>query len=69
MFGHKLNFDCANLIFAALSLTLLKVMYAFVVVTSCGFFFFWQRQKGDNFRVMARVLFGPFDINAVSQYL
>jgi len=25
-------------------------------------------QKGDNFRVMSRVLIGPFDITAVSQY-
>jgi len=26
-------------------------------------------QKGDNFWVMNRVLIGPFDITAVSQYL
>ena len=25
-------------------------------------------QKGDTFRVMSRVLIGPFDITAVSQY-
>ena len=37
------------------------VVYALVGVSG--------HQKGDNFLVMDRVLIGPFDIAAVSQYL
>ena len=36
VFGHELNFDWENLIFAALSLTLLKEIHVLVVVISCG---------------------------------
>ena len=36
MFGRELNFDRENLIFAALSLTLLKVIHVLVVVISYG---------------------------------
>ena len=49
MFKHKLNFDRANLIFAALSLTLLKVIHALFAVVyaavdvsdSQSYFFFF----------------------------
>ena len=40
---------------------LCPVVYAAVDVS--------DSQKGDNFRVMDRVLIGPFEITAVSQYL
>ena len=65
---HKLNFDWANLIFAALSLTLLKVIHALFPVVYAAVDVSDSR-KGDNFRVMDRVLIGPFEITAVSQYL
>ena len=71
-----LNFDCANLNFAALSLTLrlsnalieliFSVVYATINVGVSG------GQRGDNFRandIMDRVLIGPFAITAVRQYL
>ena len=66
----ELNFDWANLTFAALSLTLSKVILPFrlfpvfyAVVGVSG------SQKGDNFWEIDRALIGPFDITAVSQYL
>ena len=73
-----LNFDCANLNFAALSLTVIlevfntlielifSVVYATITVGVSG------SQRGDNFRandIMDHVLIGPFAITAVSQYL
>ena len=67
MFKHKLNFDRANLIFAALSLTLLKVIHALFVVVYAAVDVS-DSQRGDNFRLMDRVLIGPFEITAVSQY-
>ena len=75
MFGHKLKFDCANLIFAALTVTLLKVIHALVHVVQLLFLVVYAAvgvsgsQKGDNFRVMDRVFIGPFDITSISQYL
>ena len=41
VFGHKLSFDWANLTFAALSLTLVKVIHALVVFISCGLCCCW----------------------------
>ena len=61
MFKHKLNFDRANLIFAALSLTLLKVIHALFAVVYAAVDVSDSR-KGDNFRLMDRVLIGPFEI-------
>ena len=67
MFKHKLNCDRANLIFAALSLILLKVIHArFPVVYAAVDVS--DSQKEDNFRLMDSVLIGPFEITAVSQY-
>ena len=45
---HKLNFDWANLIFAALSLTLLKVIHALFPVVYAAVDVS-DSQKGDNF--------------------
>ena len=67
MFKHKLNFDRANLIFAALSFTLLKVIHALFPVVYAAVDVS-DSQKEDNFRLMDRVLIGPFEITAVSQY-
>ena len=63
---HKLKFDRTNLIFAALSFTLLKVIH---VLWFMLLWMFLTARKVTIFRVMDRVLIGPFEITAVSQYL
>ena len=62
-----LNFDWANIIFFALSLTIRGDSCPRRVIISCGLCCCRCSQKCDNFRVMDRVLVGPFDI-AVSRF-
>ena len=61
MFEHELNFDCANLIFAAVSPTLLKVIHVLVVFISCMLL--------SVYGSCPQLFIGPFDMTAVSQYL